>query len=111
MLGRGSGDFESGHRCAALFCFFEFLDDGGDDFEEVADNSIIGYLEDGGVLILVDGGYGARAFHAYDMLNGAADSQREVELGRDGLAGAADLALHGEPAFVADRTRGADFAA
>ncbi len=37
--------------------------------------------------------------------------KREIEFGRDGLAGAADLAVHGEPAFVADGARGADFAA
>src|ERR1700751_5375308 len=102
MLEGGSRDFESGHLGPWSLCFFEFLDDGGDDFEEVADNSVIGYLEDGGVLILVDGGDCARAFHAYDMLDSAADSQREIELGRDGLARAADLALHREPAFVAD---------
>ena len=45
------------------------------------------------------------------VLDGAADAEREIELGRDGLAGAADLAVHGEPAFVADGARGADFAA
>ena len=94
-----------------LLRFFECLGEGGHDFEDVADDAVVGDFEDWGVLVFVDGDDGARAFHAYDVLDGAADAEREVELGRDGLAGAADLALHGEPAFVADRARGGDFAA
>ena len=33
------------------------------------------------------------------------------KLRRDGLAGAADLAVHGQPAFIADRARCGDFPA
>jgi hypothetical protein len=90
---------------------FEFFDEGGNDFEEIADDAVIGDFEDGRVLILVDGGDGARALHAHHMLDGAADAQREIKLGRDGLAGAADLAVHRKPAFVANRARRGDFAA
>ena len=39
------------------------------------------------------------------MLDGAGNAQREVELRRHGLAGAADLPLHGQPTGVADRAR------
>src|SRR5438105_15670235 len=39
------------------------------------------------------------------MLNGAADAKREIEFWRDGLAGAANLALHGKPAFIANGAR------
>ena len=56
------------------FCFFEFFDQGGDDFEEVAYYAVIGNFEDGGILILVDGGDGAGAFHADYVLDGAADA-------------------------------------
>ena len=94
-----------------LVRLFEFFDQGGDDFEDVAYYAVIGYLEDGCVLIFINGGYGAGAFHAYYVLDGAADAESEIELGRDSLAGAADLAIHGEPAFVADGARGAQFAA
>src|ERR1700678_4020115 len=94
-----------------LVWLFEFFDQGGDDFEKVAYHAVIGDFEDRGVLVFVNGGDGAGAFHADDVLDGATDAESEVELGRDGLAGAADLAIHGEPAFVADRARGAEFAA
>ena len=39
------------------------------------------------------------------MLDGAADAKREIEFGCDRLAGRANLALHGQPAVVADGTR------
>ena len=45
------------------------------------------------------------ALHADEVLNRAGDAEREVQLRRDRLAGAADLALHRQPAGVADRAR------
>src|SRR5713226_7922562 len=42
------------------------------------------------------------------MLNRAADPEREIKLWRHGLPGAADLPLHREPAFIADRPRRSD---
>ena len=45
------------------------------------------------------------------MLNGAGDSEREIKFGGDGLAGGADLAIHGEPAGIANRARGGEFSA
>src|SRR3989441_12466048 len=78
---------------------------------EVADDGVVGDFEDGSVLVFVDGDDGARAFHAHDVLDGAADAEGKIELGRDGLAGAANLALHGKPAFIADGPGGGDFAA
>src|SRR5580692_7926955 len=93
-----------------LVRLFQFFDERGDDFEEVAYDAVVGYFEDWRVLIFIDGGDGAGAFHADYVLDGAANAEREIEFGRDGLAGAADLAVHGEPAFVADGARGADFA-
>ena len=45
------------------------------------------------------------ALHADQVLDRAGDAEREVQLRRDGLAGAADLALHRQPAGVADRPR------
>src|SRR4029077_17331021 len=60
---------------------------------------------------LVNRNDGARTLHPDHVLNGAADTEGQVQLRRYGLAGAADLALHGEPAFVADWPRGRDFSA
>src|SRR5258708_14986998 len=54
---------------------------------------------------------GARAFHANDVLNRAADAEREIQLGCNRLAGGTDLAVHGMPAIVADGTRGGEIGA
>src|SRR5258708_17389110 len=61
--------------------------------------------------IFVDCDDGARAFHANDVLNRAADAEREIQLGCNRLAGGTDLAVHGKPAIVADRTRGGEIGA
>src|ERR1700722_16678185 len=45
------------------------------------------------------------------MLNGAGDTDSEIEFGRDRLAGAANLALHGQPAVIADGPRRSKLAA
>src|SRR5512146_898853 len=69
------------------FCLLHFLNQRGDDLEQVADGGVVGDFEDGGFGILVDGHDGARAFHAHDVLNGAADTESQIELRRDGLPG------------------------
>src|SRR5580658_3073854 len=72
---------------------FDFADGCGqrrDDFEEVADDSVVGHFEDGRVFIFIDGDDALRAFHADQVLYGSADADGEIDLGRDGLSGAAD---------------------
>src|ERR1700735_395300 len=101
---------ESGH-ISTVCRLLQFLDEGGDDFEEVADDAVVSHFKDGSVLVLVDCGDGARAFHADHVLDCSADSEREIKFGCDGLSRAADLAVHGEPAFVANGARGANFSA
>src|SRR5712664_2936767 len=91
--------------------FFHTSGAAGHDFEDVADDAVLGDFEDGGVGILVDGDDGARALHADDVLNRAANAQRQIKFRSYRLAGAADLALHREPAFIANRARGGDLAA
>ena len=80
---------------ALLLCGFDGFGQGGDYFEEVADYAVVGYFKDGGVGVFVDGYDALRGLHADQVLDGAGDSDCEVELGGYGLAGAADLALHG----------------
>src|SRR5207302_9373880 len=82
--------------------FLHFLNQRRNDVEQVADYAVIGDLEDRSLGVFVDGDDGARAFHAHDVLDGAADAERQIKLGSDGLAGAADLAVHGQPAGIAD---------
>src|ERR1700685_3167328 len=64
---------------SGLLCFFEFFGECGDDFEEVADDAVVGYFEDGRVGVFVDRYDGARALHAHNVLDRAADSQREIQ--------------------------------
>src|SRR3954471_16930069 len=80
-------------------------------FKQVARDTIVGDLEDRCFGILVDSDNRARAFHADEMLNGAGDAKRDVQLRRDGLARAADLPIHRQPAGITDRTRGGNLGA
>src|SRR5690606_4963063 len=63
----------------------------GQDGEEVADEAVIGDLEDRGFLVLVDGDDDLGILHAGQMLDRAGDADGDVEFGRDDLAGLADL--------------------
>ena len=87
------------------------FDESGDDFEEIADNSVVGYLEDRRIGILVDRNDALRSLHAHQVLNCAGDADSHIQLRRHGLARAADLPLHGEPAIVADGPRTGQFGA
>src|SRR6185503_19867439 len=84
----------------------ELCDHRRHDLEQVAGDPVVGNLEDRRLRVLVDRYNGARALHADEVLERAGDAQRDVELGRHGLPGAADLPVHRQPAGVADRARG-----
>src|SRR5262245_12712265 len=90
-------------RTARLLGFLQFFGKRGHDFEDVSDYTVVGNFENRRILILVNRDDGARALHADNVLDGAADAKRQIKLRSDSLARAADLALHGEPAFVANR--------
>src|SRR3984885_9152698 len=85
------------------FRFLDLFSERRDHVEEVAHNTIIGDLEDGGLYVFINRNNGACALHANDMLDGAADAERNVELGSHGLSRTANLPLQGQPAVVADR--------
>src|SRR5689334_7505052 len=91
--------------------FFQSFGQCGHDFKDVGDDAVVRDFENWRVGVLVDGDDGARAFHADNMLDRAADAEREIKFGRDSLPGTADLALHRQPAFVADGARSRDFSA
>src|SRR5690606_39729874 len=63
------------------------LQERGPDALDVADDAVVGDLEDGRVGVLVHGHDHLRAVHAREVLHRARDAERHVELGRDGLAG------------------------
>src|SRR5688572_23500891 len=83
----------------------------GDDLVEVAHHAEVGELEDRGVRVLVDRHDVLGGLHADLVLDGAGDAGRQVELGRDRLAGLADLGGVRVPAGVHHGTGGGDCAA
>src|SRR5258706_1663380 len=79
----------------------------GQHLEHVAHDPVVGHLEDRRVGVLVDGHDVLRGRHPRQVLDGAADPARDVERGRDGLAGLTDLHLVLDPSRVHDRAGGA----
>ena len=75
----------------------------GHDLEQIADDAVVGDLEDRGIGILVDRHNRFRALHADDVLDRAGNAERNIELRRDRLSGTANLTIHGQPAHVANR--------
>src|SRR5690606_33787934 len=65
----------------------------GQDFKEVADQSVVGDLEDRRIGILVDGDDVAGILHAGQVLDGSGDAAGDIEIGSDHLAGLPDLQL------------------
>src|SRR5256886_2398987 len=77
------------------------------DLEEVADDAVVGDLEDRRLGVLVDGHDHLRRAHAGQVLDRARDAEAHIELGRDRPAGLADLEPVRAPARVHRRARGA----
>ena len=75
--------------------------------EQVADQAVIGDLEDRRLLVLVDGDDDLAVLHAGEVLDGARDADGDVELRRDDLAGLADLLVVRRVAGIDRRARGA----
>src|SRR3984893_6580352 len=67
----------------------------GDDLEKVPHQADVGDFEDRGLAVLVDGDDGARILDARQVLDCARDADRDIQLGRDDLAGLPDLHLVG----------------
>src|SRR5688500_5964020 len=102
MPGRNSAGAVAIGGSAALLAL-DRLGQLGNDLVQVAHDAEVGELEDRRVRVLVDRDDVLRRLHADLVLDRAGDSDREVELRRDGLARLADLAGVGEPARVDDR--------
>ena len=85
----------------------EFLLQLRQDGEEVADEAVIGDLEDRRLLVLVDGDDDLGILHAGKMLDGAGNADRDIEIGRHHLAGLADLPVVRGVAGIDRGARGA----
>ena len=80
------------------------LDQFGENLEQVTDEAVIGDLKDRRLFILVDGDDDFAVLHAGEMLDGAGNADRDVQLRRDDLAGLPDLrSLGTKPASTAAR--------
>ena len=86
----------------------EFVGELRQRLEEIGDQAVIGDLEDRRLLVLVDGDDDLGILHAGEMLDGAGDADRDVEVGRDDLAGLADLPVVRRVAGIDRGARGAD---
>src|SRR4051795_5491499 len=82
-----------------------------DDLVQVAHDAEVAELEDRRVRVLVDGHDVLRGLHPDLVLDRPGDAGRQVELGRDRLAGLPDLGRVGVPAGVDHRARRGDRAA
>src|SRR5262245_20401899 len=77
----------------SIACLFQLGVELGQDREQIADEAIVGNLEDWGLGILVDRDDYLGILHAGEMLDGARDTDGDVELRRHHLAGLADLVV------------------
>src|SRR6266851_6156092 len=78
------------------------------DLEEIADDAVVGHLEDRCFLVLVDRHDGLAVLHAGEMLDRAGNADGDVEVGRHDLAGLADLVVVGHVARVDGGAAGAE---
>src|SRR5258707_12139197 len=100
MIGLGRMP-EVSNALSGIFRFFQGFGEGGHDFEDVADDAVVGDFKNRGVRILVDGDDSAPAFHAYHVLNRAPDAESEIKFWADGLSGRANLAVQWEQTCTA----------
>ena len=84
------------------------LSSSGSALNRSRDQAVVGDLEDRRFLVLVDGDDDLGVLHAGEMLDRAGDADGDVELGRDDLAGLADLLVVRRIAGVDRGARGAD---
>src|SRR5258708_6372960 len=89
----------------SLLALPELLVELRQDLEQIANETVIGDLEDRRLLILVDRDDDLGILHPGEMLDGARDADRDIELGRDDLAGLADLEVVRHKAAIARRQR------
>src|SRR5688500_2103310 len=71
-----------------------------DDLEQVADQADVGDLEDRRVLVLVDGDDDLAVLHSGKVLDRAGDTDGDINLRSDDLAGLTDLVILGRIAGV-----------
>src|SRR5688572_19571920 len=83
---RMSKSIESRAATGVTSPLFERRNQGWHDLEEVANDAVVGNLEDRRIGVFVDGHDGPRALHPHDVLNGAGDADGDIQRRRHRLA-------------------------
>ena len=104
FAGHGSCCLQAGSSLGGL----DLLDEFGNDLVQIADDAVSGNVEDGGVLVLVDGDDVLGVLHTGNVLDGTRDAQGNVDAGMHGLTGLADLVVSRQPALIGDGTGSTD---
>src|SRR6516225_4023685 len=78
---------------------------------KIGDQTVVSHLEDRRLFILVDGYDHFRVLHAGEMLNGAGNADRDIEVGRHDLTGLPNLPIVWSVAGIDGGARGADCSA
>ena len=91
MTWRSIPDLSDGSSALSPALLGELLLELGQKSEEVAHEAVVGDLEYRRLLVLVDGDDHLGVLHAGEMLDGAGNSDRDVEVGRHHLARLTDL--------------------
>ena len=86
----------------------QFLCELWDNLKQITDQSIIGNLEDGTILVFVDGHDCSRVFHAGYMLNGTADSDSDLQIWSHNFTSLPDLKIVSCVARIHGRSTSAD---
>lgn len=91
-----------------LFKTVERLREFGQGLEQVADQPVVGDLEDRRLRVLVEGDDDLAVLHPGQVLYRAGDPDGDIEIGRDDLAGLPNLVVVGNITRINGRARGAD---
>src|SRR5712691_7891887 len=105
---RFTGGRPSPRRDRSLLALSELLVELRQDLEQIADDAVIGDLEDRRLVVLVDRDDDLGILHPGEVLDRARNADRDIELGGDDLAGLADLVVVGNKAGIDRGARGAD---
>ena len=84
------------------FGFLYFLDHHRNGFKKVADDAVIGNVEDRRFGVFVYRDDGARVLHPDDVLDSTGDAEGDVNLWSDRLTRRTDLTVDRQPVGVAD---------
>src|SRR5580698_4164788 len=91
---------------AAALLLAQLVDHGRNHLMNIADDTVVRDLEDGGIGILIDGHDDLALVHTGEMLDGSRNADRDVGFGLHSFAGLAYLLRVRTPPCIHDRAGG-----